>query len=246
MENDSLRVARENAVRALVSGLRENLCACIEYGSTVRGDFVPGVSDLNLLIILNESTPEAHEAIAEAIHGPVRIEPFVIGRAGMARRCETFAVKFMSIRRHYRVLHGQDLLADLAVPPEVERFVCEQVVRNLHLRLVHAFITLVREPRRYTRYVVEALPGMFTDLSEILRLKGIEVPVDFAGRVPALGKEFDADAGVLLDLLGIKRSSRDLRANEVRDLHGRIFRLVCGAIACIERTWPRNAWTAES
>lgn len=47
-------------VNEVLSGLKEklgaNLFSCIIYGSAVRGGFVPGVSDLNLLLILTSLT----------------------------------------------------------------------------------------------------------------------------------------------------------------------------------------------
>ncbi len=235
----ALQTSRDNAVQRLISTLGENLCACIEYGSTVRGDAVPGVSDLNLLIVLNEPTPEAHAAIAEAIRGPVRIEPFVVGKEGMARRFESFAVKFMSIRRHYRVLHGMDPLAGMTISPEVERFLCEQAVRNLHLRSVRSYIVFGHDPKRYTRYLVDSLPGLFTSLSEILRLEKMEIPAEFLARVPIFEKAFQAQAGVLTALLEAKKRQHTLSPEEIPGFHARLFQLLSQAISWIEKTWPR-------
>ena len=70
----------DRAVEALKSGLGDNLYSCVLYGSSVRGDFLPVVSDVNMLIVLNESSPAAHAAIVDAVHGRLRIDPMIIGR----------------------------------------------------------------------------------------------------------------------------------------------------------------------
>ena len=44
----------------------------------------------------------------------------------IGRSFRAFAIKFLSIRRDYRVLHGADPLQDLTIDPEHERFLCEK------------------------------------------------------------------------------------------------------------------------
>lgn len=222
----------------LKNTLRDNLHSCVLYGSAVRGNIVPDVSDLNLLIVLAESTPEAHQVIAEAIRGKVQIEPFVLGREGLERDRQAFAIKFRSIRRNYRVLHGADPLPNLSVSEELLRFLSEQAVRNLRLRLNHAFITMQQQPKRYSRYLHDAVPDLFTDLAEALRCVGTEIPADFSERIPIFAHSFGGDASVLNDLLERKRRSRNLSATEIRDVHDKLSRLMTQAVRWIESQWP--------
>ena len=233
-----MRAALDQAVAALKSKLQENLHSLIIYGSAVRGNVVPGVSDLNLLVVLREPTAEAHLAIGEAIRGPVRIEPFVLSRDGIERSLQAFAIKFRSIRRHYRVLHGEDLLANLEVDEALLRFLCEQAVRNLRLRITHAFITMAGDPKRYTRYLVDTAPDLFTDLAEALRLTGTDVPTKFADRIGVFERNFTVDASVLKDLLALKNTPRLLSLDEAKDYHGRLFRLLNQAVCWMEKQWP--------
>src|ERR1044071_1503435 len=112
-------------VPSLKSLLQDNLHSCILYGSANRGDLVPRLSDINLLIVLGESTPQAHAAIAETLRPHECISPFVLGLVGLERSLRAFAIKFRSIRRNYRVLHGTDFLANWSVDEELVRFLCE-------------------------------------------------------------------------------------------------------------------------
>src|SRR6185369_6724655 len=94
----------DQAVGALRSELGENLFSCCVYGSAVRGNAIEGVSDLNLLIVLNQSNTGAHQAVARAIGGLPQVDPFVLAKRGFERSVRAFAPKFASIRRNYRVL----------------------------------------------------------------------------------------------------------------------------------------------
>src|SRR3984957_14030187 len=139
-----LQLALESAVNSLKEGLGKKLYSCCLYGSAVRGDAVEGVSDINLLIVLNESNADAHQIIGKLIGSNRQIDPFVLGRRGFERSVRAFAPKFLSIRRNYRLLYGADPLKDVEVDQKLERFLCEQALRNLRLRLAHAFITRTR------------------------------------------------------------------------------------------------------
>ena len=247
------RSALHAAVTALAAQLGENLHSCILYGSAVRGDFVQVVSDVNLLIVLNESTPAAHATIARAVKGKLRIDPFVIGRPGMERSFNAFALKFLSIQRNYEVLHGADVLAGLDVDPDHERFLCEQALRNVRLRLVRGYIVFGTDRERYTRFLVRWIPTIFIDLSEALRLIGTDIPHDFIDRIPILARGFNTDVTVLEKLLELKEHpphlslgadlslGRRLSAEDIERFHDQVFRLLTHAIDWMAERWPQTA-----
>src|ERR1700677_342048 len=149
---DALQDSLAPVVSALRNALGDNLYACAIYGSSVRGNAIKGVSDINLLIVLNKSDAAAHEAIAGVLGGDRCIDPFVLGRAGFQRSAKAFAPKFASIRRNYRLLHGSDPFTGLEIDPQLERFLCEQAVRNLRLRMAYSFITRERH-KSYGRFL---------------------------------------------------------------------------------------------
>lgn len=107
MDFPNLPKSVQQELNRVVAGLRgkldDNLYSLILYGSTVRGAFDQRSSDINLLIILNQSTPHAHHEIAGLLKSKIRIEPFVISKIGMERSFEAFAIKFLSIQRSSQI-----------------------------------------------------------------------------------------------------------------------------------------------
>lgn len=234
--NPETEFALGQAIEKLKTGLGDNLYSCCLYGSAVRGNAIEGISDLNLLIVLNKSNSEAHEAVARALDAHPQIDPFVLARRGFARSARAFAPKFSSIKRHHRVLHGADPLAELTVDPKLERFLCEQAVRNLRLRLVYAFVTRRRQ-RSYDRFVVRNATAMFVQLSEALRLNSVAVPIDFEARIPVFEREFQLDCAVLYDLLALKRAPHRFSEADAVDWHRRLFPVVDAVLRWIEDRW---------
>lgn len=181
----SVQKSLDVAVRQLISELGTNLYSCCVYGSTVRGNAIEGRSDINLLIVLNTSDAAAHTAVSRALEGMNVIEPFVLAKRGFERSVRSFSPKFASIQRNYRVLHGTDPLASIRIDPALERFLCEQAVRNLRLRLVYAFIQR-NSNKSYDRFLINNVTQLFVHASEILRLDGTDIPTAFEARIPLL------------------------------------------------------------
>jgi hypothetical protein len=227
----------ESAASLLKSNLGENLWSLVAYGSAVRGNFVDGVSDLNLLLILNQSTALAHQAIARIVLEHSLVEPMVIGRKGMQRTMEVFALKFMSIKRNYKLLHGTDPFSELSLNPSLVRFLCEQAIRNSRLRLVHAFITMGGDRKAYSGYLQRRISSIFVDLSEVPRILGKNVPNDFRERVPLLEETFGTKLGILPELLKLKASPRVLSESECFEFHSGLFETLNHVVFWIEEQW---------
>lgn len=215
-----------------------NLFSCVLYGSAVRGNVVPGVSDINILIVLNESTPDAHSAIADCIDGHIRIDPFIISRKGMERSFKVFAIKFRSIKRNYNVLYGEDPIAGFAVTDDEVRFLCEQALRNLRLRSVHNYIRNRRRRQRYLNILVEMHTAIFTDVTEILRLAGQEVPREYRDRIPLISSYFNLKTDILDDLLALKNDPDTGKSVDITQLHRRLFTFLNQIVSWMEQQWP--------
>jgi len=227
----------ERVTRQLTSLLGENLYSCVLYGSTVRGDVVENVSDINILIVLNHSTPEAHTAIADCLECDIYIDPFVITRKGMERSFDVFAIKFRSIKRNYKVLAGQDPISDFSVSDDRIRFLAEQAIRNLRLRSVNNYIHQRKNIKRYTRFLLNTYTAMFTYVGEILRLSHKDVPNHYEQRIPLIEDYFKINASVLHTLVKIQSSPDTVSLKSIPSLHSELFTFLNGIVLWMEENW---------
>ena len=233
----NLQSVLDQAVSSLRESLGDNLYSCCVYGSAVRGNAIEGVSDINLLVVLNESNCAAHQAVARAIGGLGQVDPFILGRRGFERSVRAFAVKFASIKRNYRLLHGADPFTGIELDAQFERFLCEQALRNLRLRLVYSFVTR-RQNKAYDRFLISNVTPLFIQFSEVLRLSGFTIPKEFEPRIAVLEKEFRIDGAVLRDLLALKRAPKKLTDEEQVAWHQRVFPMVDTVLVWVETKWP--------
>ena len=227
----------DNIANQLPATLGENLYSCVLYGSAVRGNVVPDVSDINILIVLNHSTPSAHTAIADCIGGKVYVDPFIIARKGMERSFAVFAIKFRSIKRNYRVLYGKDPIKDFSVTDEKVRFLAEQALRNLRLRSVNTYIHHRHNTKRYTRFLLNTYTALFTYVGEIMRLDHIEVPRDYEERIPIVCKYFNIDATVLNELTNIQANPSQITTYNIPAIHEHLFTFLNSIVVWMEANW---------
>jgi len=240
-----LQSSLNEVLGALTEELGSNLYSCCLYGSAVRGNLVDGISDLNLLIVLKVSDPAAHDAIGRVLKKHPRVDPFILALVGFERSVKAFASKFASIKRNYQVLAGADPLAEIIIDPDLERFLCEQALRNLRLRLVFSYSTRDRH-KSYIVFLSRTVTPLFLRLSEILRLHdGSITPSDFAQRIPILARTFQIEGSVLQDLLVLKKQ-KDLSEDKASEWHARVFPIVDSAVQWIERNWPDKTLEGQS
>ncbi|MDB6038075.1 MAG: hypothetical protein JWM99_1916 [Verrucomicrobiales bacterium] len=235
-----LQATLDRVLGSLRTELGDNLYSCCLYGSAVRGNIVEGVSDLNLLIVLNNSDCGAHQAVRRAISKDSQIDPFILSVRGLGRSVRCFATKFASIKRNYRVLFGADPLANLKIDPELEKFLCEQAVRNLRLRLVYAYVTRP-EDKAYFRFVLRNVTALFVQFSEALRLSGVSIPSALEDRIPIFQNEFGVEGKFLADLLTLKRKPNAPSEIDADTWHQRLFPLVDTVLVWIETHWQNQS-----
>ena len=228
----------DRAVTFLTNNLGENLHSLMLYGSAVRGNVTARGSDLNLLIVLEASVADAHEVISEITAGPGPINPMVIERRALQRAKRVFALKFLSIRRDYRVLHGADPLADLEVTSDLLVLLCEQELRNLRMRVVRAYVMAGAKSAVYMQFLTRNIARIFIVLSDTARCAEVDIPHDLDKRLPVFAETFQADVAVLETLLQHKRQPMRMSRAQVHDLHARLLNLFQHSIDWIERRWP--------
>ncbi len=229
----------ENNSKALIqnfeAALGENLHSLIQYGSSVKGS-QNAKSDLNLLIVLQISTPEAHSAIYHLLKHRPEIDPFILGMRGIENTFQSFAIKFLSIKRHYKVLSGEDILAGINIPLDRERFLAEQALRNLRLKLVHAFV--IKGPNlTYLKYVISIKNAIFIDVFEVPRCDDMELPVDYLQRITMLQEKFSFSSSVLKTLYTLPDIYNNLSTTEIEQLHGNLFLFLDNILSYVEKHW---------
>jgi hypothetical protein len=145
------------------------------YGSYVSGSFVRGVSDINVLIILEEIDAAKIESFGKAAHRTMRrhkITPLILTRKEFNNSADVFPMEYFDIKENNRVIHGVDETESLSLTMKNLRHQIEDRLRG-EIASLRQLIIASRGRRRvlgrYLKLWAGSLNAVFRGL---LRLGG--------------------------------------------------------------------------
>ena len=207
-------------VRAAIAGLRDdlarvagtNLAGLILYGGVARGRYRPGKSDINLVVLLNDTSTTALDQIAPLLRAAWRawrVEPFIIKPAEVSRLSVTFPTKLLDIARHHIVLAGANPFADLQVAREQIRLRIEQSLRNSELRLRRRYLSIFDDRSSLANTLADMAASLKVEFAAMLQLVHQEVPSEStsAAVLQAAGEAFDLDRDTLARIAALRREA---------------------------------------
>ena len=142
-----------------------NLLAAILYGSAAAGDYVAGYSDVNLLCVLRETSFAAIEALAPAMEwwGKQKHRlPLLMSADEMRRSADIFSIEFLDMRRHYRLLWGEDVLKALEIPMRWHRAQVEYELREKTIVLRQRLLMASGNAEAKWELLLRSLPAFGT------------------------------------------------------------------------------------
>jgi predicted nucleotidyltransferase len=215
-----------------------NLLAVILYGSAAAGDYVAEHSDVNLLCVLGETSYARIEALAPVVawwekqkHRP----PLLMGAEEMRRSSDVFSIEFLDMRRHYRLLWGEDVLKTLEVPMRLHRAQLEYELREKTILLRQHLLTLADDDDAKWGLLLRSLPAFGTLFRHALIALGDAVAGSKREAAAALGSKLAIDTGVFAELLDIRERKKDRKSVQVNDLFARYLTLVDQVTAAVDK-----------
>jgi hypothetical protein len=186
-----------------------NLAGLLLYGGLARGRYRPGKSDVNVIVLLRDTSASALAAIAPALRTARRaadVVPLILTPAEVKPAAVVFPTKFLDIKNHHIVLCGEDPFAVLEVPREPLSWRIVQELRNLTLRLRHRFVAAVDDRTAQAASLAELARPLALQLVAMLQFAGKEVPADdrSATVFQAATKTFDLDGETLARLAALR------------------------------------------
>ncbi len=158
----------------------KNLAAVILYGSAAAGDYIPQISDYNLLIALHKITPRdlrnANAPMREwsKLGHPL---PVYFTVSELQSAADVFPIEFHQIERARKVLYGFDVLADVEISDKFLRHQTEYELRTCLIKLRRQYIPASVSVQGLVNLMAESLASFAALFRAVLLLHGLEPPV---------------------------------------------------------------------
>ena len=215
-----------------------NLLAAILYGSAAAGDYVAEHSDLNLLCVLGETSFASITALAPAIEWwgkQKHREPLLMSVEEMRRSADLFSIEFLDMRRHYRVLWGEDVLKTLDIPMRWHRVQLEYELREKTILLRQQLLMVSGNDTAKWDLLLRSLPAFGTLFRHALIALGDAGAGSKREVTAALAGKLKIEASVFRELLDIRERKKDRKTASVDDLFARYLKLVHEVTAAVDR-----------
>lgn len=203
-------------VNSLKLAAGANLECVALFGSAASGEFHADYSDLNILCVVRELSAAVLAKLAPAIVGWTKSKfpaPLIFSRAELEQSTDVFAIEMLDIRRHHRILHGEDLFANLSVPMNLHRLQLEHNLRTKLLTLRQSYIQAVGDDKRVRRLMLDSVSNFATLFRHTLIAMGDQPVPGKADNIRRLAERTSFDPGIFLKLLQVRE--RTANENEI-------------------------------
>lgn len=173
------------------------------YGSAARGDWVEGMSDLNLLLIASPLGAAELRAIGPALREASeswRTPPLFLTHEEWSRAADVFAVELTDMQCAREVVRGEDPLAGVQPHPTLLRAAIERELRTRVIRLRQGYSLAAQDPAVLGELARGSLSQAQTLARATLVLVGRPVPSEGGPLLRAFAEVTGAPPGPLVEV----------------------------------------------
>ena len=185
-----------------------SLQALLLYGSAVRGDYIQGRSNLNLLALVAKVDVSVLQNYTK-IHKRFQKEqipiPLFLTEEELRTSAPLFPLEYTDIAAFHHVLRGHDPFVGLVIDTAHVNVQCEQEVRGNLLRLRQRLVEGSATMEAMGILLPLSLTALLTCLRVLLRELQVPVPRTTESMLKELPAVLDIDVAVLHEIWNLKR-----------------------------------------
>ena len=199
----------------------ETLQSVILYGSGARGEYVAGKSDINFLVVLAEDDAGDLEKILPMIPKWKKravATPLFMTKALIGSSVDVYPVEFLNMKRHYQVVHGEDVLKDLVFEKRALRLQCEREMKGKLMLLRTRFLETADKAENLQRLMAASITAFLSVFNALLTLKDREPPRRRREIVAAVAGLYEIAAEPFLRCIDLREGKKGLSLGDLKSV----------------------------
>ena len=186
------------------------------FGSGARGEYRPGESDLNFLVLVNE---EGLKKLRDLIPLLPRWRkraiavPLIMTREYVQSSLDSYPLEFLDMKLHHVIVFGEDFLEEIKINPSHLRLQLEREVKGKLIHLRQNFLTSGLKPKIMRSILVMTIPAFRAIFSGLIYHSGEEPPERAADLFKRVAELFHLKKSVFEEVLHLRdkkfKPSRD-------------------------------------
>ena len=203
---DAAKLVRIYGQKLLDIG-KENVISLVVYGSATGNDYIPGRSDINLLVVLKQlgfgELSRYLELVAKVSKKSI-VAPLFLTKEHIQSSLDVFPIEFWEIKDNYLMIYGEDVFENISIKPEDLRLQCEREIKSRLIRIRHGYLEVGQKANDLKRLLEDSLTSILPIMRNILRLKGKAPSLKRKDIINELNIEFDIPADSFHQILKLK------------------------------------------
>jgi hypothetical protein len=228
----------EQLVTALQMAMGPNLKSVVLYGSAAAGDFVPGLSGHDVLIIAERLGAAELATFSGTLVGWERAGnplPQLFTAQELMDATDVFPIELRDMRQSRRVLFGPDPLAELKIDMQHYR---GQLERELKVRLQllrRRYVACSGNDERLAHLMVASVSTFLVLLRAALRLYNESAPAEKADALDPLADHVAYDPQPIRAVLELRTQKNRPAPGEMESLFGQYLQSIEQVVHSVDR-----------
>jgi predicted nucleotidyltransferase len=209
-----LKETARSLVREFAKELGQELRSALLYGSIARGEAVEGLSNINVMLLLDHVDMDTLRRVAPLARKWAQtgnLPPLVLSWEEWERSADSFAIEVADMRDAREVLAGSDPIPQMNVTHQDLRLQAERELKGKLLLLRTRLMLVGEKPEEIGRLLLAALPSFTTYLRAALRLAGRDVARSTPDVIRTGGELIGTDTSALLRVYTARNNKETLR-----------------------------------
>lgn len=207
----------ENFVEKLIDTLGEKLKSCIVYGSVAKGTYKEGISDINMIVLLEEISFEEIEKIKNNLSKIAYknlIKVFFFTEWFFSSSSDVFPIEWKDIKENHILVYGEDITENITINEENLRIQLEKESKLNYLNFQQGLL--------FDKDILFVLSNSIKNLKIIL--KDIDILTEEKIEMPEYFKKIEA----------AEKGEEKISKNELREVAEKHFDFLSKVIKAID------------
>jgi hypothetical protein len=191
--------------------LGDTLLSVVMYGSAVTHEYRPGISDVNIIVVLKDSSIEYIKKCCRSAQKWQKRNvaiPFFMTPEFIASAVDSYPVEFLDIQTNHRILYGEDYFSHLKIDRENLRLQCERDLRGVSIHLRKEFVRNGGKGSIMRAITSASMKKMLPVFKALLKLNSKPVPKIRSDVIIAIEDCYNLGASALSGIVNLDRQRK--------------------------------------
>lgn len=204
----------------------ERLESVILYGSCVIGDCEGDFSDINAIVLINNLTAidlkNSYSLIKEFSTNHLwgifpyqkHPAPLFMDKTEWLNSCDVYPIEYSDIKARYKIIYGNDFVANLNLEKKNLRHQCEYEMKNLLIKLRQNYLSKSNNKKEIEHLLKVSSKSFFAVFRAILRLTEENVPFGHKEVIDLLSQKVKIDKEIFIKIFELRTNSNAINKKE--------------------------------